>query len=119
AAPYRAVDGLQVTAIDRELVGQIGRAELRIALGVIAVTGDARGGENLLAGLDSPAVDVLRVRARQRIDERGHFQDVVSRQHLVTPERRHLRHTGVLVHGVDADADRIEDVFRLAAPEPG
>ena len=59
---------VEVAAIDPELVGQVGRAELGIALGVVAVTGDAVGGEDRLAGLDRLRIDVLRAGVRQRID---------------------------------------------------
>ena len=39
-----------VRAVEPDLVGQVGRAQLLVALAVVAVAGDAILGEDLLAG---------------------------------------------------------------------
>src|SRR6185312_6975332 len=63
-APYRGVDGFQVPAIDPEFVGEIGRAELWVALRILAMTGHAIGCENSLPCLNVFWIDLLRIRTR-------------------------------------------------------
>src|SRR5690606_21199049 len=44
--------------------------------------------------------------------------DIRAAQHAIATESHHLRHAGIGMPGIDADADRLSNGVRLAAPEP-
>ena len=115
----RIVDRLGVAAVDPRLVRQIRRTELDISLGIVAMAGDAIGGEDGLAGLDPRGGLILPDSGIGKASDVGH--DVVELTLLeqpVPPERHHLRTPALRVGRVDADANRLGNGFGIAAPEP-
>src|SRR5690606_41439834 len=58
-------DCLQVTAIDPVSVGQVGRAQIPVAFGILAVAGGAIGQKYLLSGLDG--AEIGRASCRERV----------------------------------------------------
>ena len=108
-----------VAAIDPERVGEVGRAGIGHALGVLAVAAGAVVGKQLCAGRKLiRAGDRGDLGLRQRAHVVGEARDVGALQHLVPPECQHLRHPRLRMGRVDADAQRLEQCLLVAAPEP-
>ena len=96
-----------------------GAAEIGFALGVVAMAGDAIGGEHRLAGVDFRGGHVL---CDGGIGKAAHVShDVVDfglLEHLIAAEGHHLRGPGLRMRRIDADADGFGDAFGIAAPQP-
>ena len=90
-----------------------------IALGVVAMAGDAVFGEDLASRFDSFGTAFGGQRPRQRAHIDDDIADLLAVEDAVSAECHHLRDTGVVMGGVDADADRLLDRLGLAAPQPG
>ena len=110
AVEERRGDRLGILAGDDRGVAEGGRAVREAALAALAVAGGAVLGE------ERGRRGVVGRRAlRQGGDPGGQREALVAGQPV---EGRHLRDPGVGVVGVDPDADRLGDGFRIAAPEP-
>ncbi len=104
-----------VAAVEPDLVGQVGRAEVAVALAVLAVAGGAVLGEELLAGLRPLPRPPPRPRASD--DVVRDLADLLGRQDAVNAEGRHLRVARVGVRGVaDAVLQRRVDLPRACRP---
>ena len=106
-----------VAGIEPKLIGEIWRAELRIALAVGAMTGGAICGEDLCPTLGGRLVVGL---AGQREDIFRDIEDLRLRQNPGAPEGRHLARMRLGVVGANAVQERLVDGSeRAVAPEPG
>src|SRR6266478_3478017 len=119
AAPHRRVDRLGVTAVDPELVRQVWRTQIGFAFGVVTMAGDAISGEDGLADLDFRRWYVL---CDSRVGKAAHVThdvvDFVLFEHPIATECHHLRCPALRMGGIDTDADRFGDAFRIATPKP-
>src|SRR6185436_7839213 len=83
------------------------------------MAGDAVGGENGLAGLDFRRGYIFRDSGFGKAAHVSHdVVDLALLEHLIAPERHHLRGPALRVRRIDADADRLCNAFGIAAPKP-
>src|SRR5581483_4682253 len=106
-------DGRLVGRIEPDRVGEIGRAELAIALAVLAMASGAVVGEDLLAGGN---VGARGNEAGQRAYEIGDRGDLRVLEHAVAAEGRHAADASFVVARARAMGDGKRDVVELAAP---
>src|SRR5262245_39938030 len=118
AAPDRGEDRLQIAAIDPELVREVRRAEVRVALAGRAMAGGAVLGKDGLAGFDPVCRCLVCRRTRQGSYIGDDVLDVGAGENPVAAEANHLGVPGIGMGGIDADPYRFGDRFRSAAPQP-
>ena len=116
--PRRRVDRLLVAAIDPEAVGEVGRADLGIALGVGAVAGGAVRREHCLAGRDRCRPGSVAAAGRQAAAHRRRRSRSRRAPACRRGRRRASATPGLGMGRIDADADGLGDRLGRAAPQP-
>lgn len=107
-------DPLLPMRLQPDRVGEIGRTEFAIALGILTVARGAIVGKELLAGLHQRRVGR---RAGETDDIGGNLADFVRLKDIA--ESRHFRSTRIRIVGkTDAVLHRRIDVVDAAAPHP-